>query len=728
MSDYKTTRPLPSASASDPCVVYDNSVSFDKLINESQVVTTYKGVELQSVPSLLEQFEAEANTAVISLGWHQVGLFADGFTYTLQNDIAKDAAGDWYRWNGVLPKAVTAGTLPSSDANFVKIDYKSHAELSDRNPANGSAHNADDVAKNDGGTVQGFIDTSTFKTAEDAKLYQSHIVGSKVIWQGRFSQSDGGSNWGVVKTGAHTDDGGSIFSIDENTYIEANLKGKTISIAKFGAVGGVDSTAQITKALEYARDSAADETITVTRSYNGLPYLFSTLKVYTGTTFKGAGGSLKIIDGFVTDAGASYYPIHNLGETRVTYDYLVVDGNSAGNPIIPVVCDTITCVGDQSKIKNCKLTNAIDSGIMFSAVTNGYCRYNYVDTARDLCIYVNATDANTLDGSDVTHNKCFRGVYGGVGVKRRASGCSISVNFIRQCGNGITVEDFGGDIYPRNLTIVDNDIADIGYMFRGAAGLAERGISISKLEDSTVARNKIKNVSGTVLYNANCTNVSFVDNSGTGYPASPEPTEGNNGFYDGLTISTDCLFSLNRMTNIVGRAYYFNNIQSCVVDSNVGKTLSLPAMRINAESADSVVSKNVLRNGSGGEDLEYFAGANCVLKDNIPLNKTGAAKVGYDTRSAGLNYPDIGGLVPKFIGQDLLHLLDNGWWKSYGLSAGNWSRVTAYPHRTISAGQPAPNVGTVVPLRIGEEVLYLLDNSWWKSYGLAAGNWNKLTN
>lgn len=139
MSDYKNPRPSPSASASDPCVVYDNSVSFDKLINESEVVITYKGVELQSVPSLLEQIEAEANAevgsliseitnlglqAVESVGWTPVGEFATGFTYTKLNDVGRDALGSWWRYNGSdLPKVIAAGTVPSSP-NFSVISFE----------------------------------------------------------------------------------------------------------------------------------------------------------------------------------------------------------------------------------------------------------------------------------------------------------------------------------------------------------------------------------------------------------------------------------------------------------------------------------------------------------------------------------------------------------------------------------------------------------------------------
>ena len=60
-------------------------------------------------------------------------------------------------------------------------------------------------------------------------------VGKRVFWQGYYNASDGGSNWGIVKSGAHTPDGGSIFTLADGKYVEANLKGNKINIQKFGA-------------------------------------------------------------------------------------------------------------------------------------------------------------------------------------------------------------------------------------------------------------------------------------------------------------------------------------------------------------------------------------------------------------------------------------------------------------------------------------------------------------
>lgn len=70
-----------------------------------------------------------------------------------------------------------------------------------------------------------------------ASYLSKYAEGTRIEWQGYYEQSDGGGNWGVLKFGAHTEDGGSIFSIDSNTYIEANLKGKRFSVLKFGARG-----------------------------------------------------------------------------------------------------------------------------------------------------------------------------------------------------------------------------------------------------------------------------------------------------------------------------------------------------------------------------------------------------------------------------------------------------------------------------------------------------------
>ncbi|UOL47413.1 hypothetical protein vBVpPvVp04M_00019 [Vibrio phage vB_Vp_PvVp04_M] len=97
------------------------------------------------------------------------------------------------------------------------------------------------------------------KITDRASLSGFVYEGQKVTWEGYHEQSDGGSNWGIIKLGAHIEDGFSIFSIDVNTYIEANLRGKSLNIRKAGAKGDkvTDDTARINIVKDYAEANVA---------------------------------------------------------------------------------------------------------------------------------------------------------------------------------------------------------------------------------------------------------------------------------------------------------------------------------------------------------------------------------------------------------------------------------------------------------------------------------------
>ncbi len=60
-------------------------------------------------------------------------------------------------------------------------------------------------------------------------------VGATVEWSGYYDANDKGGNKGVVKYGAHTEDGGHIFSLGADTYVEANFD-SSISPLKFGVI------------------------------------------------------------------------------------------------------------------------------------------------------------------------------------------------------------------------------------------------------------------------------------------------------------------------------------------------------------------------------------------------------------------------------------------------------------------------------------------------------------
>jgi len=146
------------------------------------------------------------------------GSFQVGFTLVNSTDVALDEA------SGKVFSG-TAGTYPSETSTSAFVDVSN-------------------------------ILTKSYKTISDAISASDHVVGQRIIWRGYYQESDGGSNWGVVKYGPHVEDGGSIFSLGTDKYIEANLTDSTrISVLKFGAVryatagGSIDSYLNIKNAL-----------------------------------------------------------------------------------------------------------------------------------------------------------------------------------------------------------------------------------------------------------------------------------------------------------------------------------------------------------------------------------------------------------------------------------------------------------------------------------------------
>ena len=117
-------------------------------------------------------------------------------------------------------------------------------------------------------TGGGFVDRSnlnswTFNTISEATSITGMSVGQRVRWLGYHSLSDGGGNWGVVRSGAHVHDGGSIFTITPSLYIEANMKGQVIHAKKFGVVGDFDPSTGVGTDDRVSLQSAFDYAISV---------------------------------------------------------------------------------------------------------------------------------------------------------------------------------------------------------------------------------------------------------------------------------------------------------------------------------------------------------------------------------------------------------------------------------------------------------------------------------
>lgn len=156
--------------------------------------------------------------AVRSIGIQRIGDFTTGCTVTERNQgVLYESGNTVYVWMGILPKVVPSGSSPSttggiSSSAWVDVgDASAYTRITDE------------------------LNRLTVDNVSMLSVVTPDDVGKKVSWLGYYEVSDGGGNWGIVKSGSHVADGGSIFSISPTLYIEANLKGKSVNVRKFGA-------------------------------------------------------------------------------------------------------------------------------------------------------------------------------------------------------------------------------------------------------------------------------------------------------------------------------------------------------------------------------------------------------------------------------------------------------------------------------------------------------------
>lgn len=113
MTTYYTDEPLGSPSAK---VLYDNTQNFDHLSND-QVNELWKdrfGVDRLTWYGMEKRYQEKLS----SMGWSLIDSFQDGATLTRADQALRwalpDGDGEYYRWDGALPKTVPSGSTPES--------------------------------------------------------------------------------------------------------------------------------------------------------------------------------------------------------------------------------------------------------------------------------------------------------------------------------------------------------------------------------------------------------------------------------------------------------------------------------------------------------------------------------------------------------------------------------------------------------------------------------------
>ncbi|GKX60637.1 tail fiber/spike domain-containing protein [Leminorella grimontii] len=109
MARYNTGNPVPSNAVKD---FSDNAQITDELINLQQPTTRDRfGNPLKTWYGITE----EANQAIQNYGYVLIDSFEVGATLTQRNQALHDTVGgEYYRWDGELPKTVPAGSTPDS--------------------------------------------------------------------------------------------------------------------------------------------------------------------------------------------------------------------------------------------------------------------------------------------------------------------------------------------------------------------------------------------------------------------------------------------------------------------------------------------------------------------------------------------------------------------------------------------------------------------------------------
>ncbi|MDT3535683.1 hypothetical protein ROM48_06570 [Cronobacter malonaticus] len=109
MATQPTNLPVPSESPRD---LKFNAGKIDEFV--TSLVTTYID-RFGNEHYTIEGLNQLARQAIAAFGWIPVGTFQAGATISLPNQILKDtSSGEYYRWDGALPKVVPSGSTPAS--------------------------------------------------------------------------------------------------------------------------------------------------------------------------------------------------------------------------------------------------------------------------------------------------------------------------------------------------------------------------------------------------------------------------------------------------------------------------------------------------------------------------------------------------------------------------------------------------------------------------------------
>lgn len=290
---------------------------------------------------------------------------------------------------------------------------------------------------------------------------------------------------------------GAVFGMTAQAFIREawmRLQGQPIDVRHYGVTGDgtTDDTSAINTAISTLNTAGGG-----TLYFPPGTYIFTAIRLRSNVHLVGVEGSvLRLADNTTNiNDNIAYYPITSTtGASNIMLRGLEFDGNMANNRPATIgsswVADILTMIGDDFRVLDCYFRDAPDSGIMFATTKNcvvSGCRF---DNCPDLGIYYSDT-INGQQNNLIVDNRFTRCKHGAVGVKHTATALVIANNMIRDCGNGITVEDFGGGDHPHSVQIIGNRLEYIGYTYTAEPQVASIGISVNEAHGSIIANNLV---------------------------------------------------------------------------------------------------------------------------------------------------------------------------------------------------------------------------------------------
>ncbi len=285
MTTFNTGNPVPSTDSRD---LSDNAETIDNLVNSTSDSTpTRLGKSIITVKGLENQYVFTAING---------GIWAAGQIFTAFNQYMV-FSGTAYKPKNTTTLPYVVGATP--DNSFVEVVGNSS-----------TAQIINDLSQ-----------AYEVKTVDELRLLSGMPDGKVVEWNDYYSTRSGGGNSGVVKTGAHTDDGGSIFTLADGKYVEANQDGNRVEVTKFGAIP--DDTTDVILRLEAATLFAGLERTIWLSASGDIPsksYMISRpWRAESNYSVNGENITIKPLVGFT---GIVYNDVAG-GNVPVTLDYLM---------------------------------------------------------------------------------------------------------------------------------------------------------------------------------------------------------------------------------------------------------------------------------------------------------------------------------------------------------------------------------------------------------------------